>query len=273
MGKYRENWTNEKIFSRLKNNKSNKTYWDNISALRRRPCKVVFDMAYKLACSENEKEMIIGVQVLAQLGSDPRYKQKEALNLFFKLLEKEQKWNVLMVLLYAIGHNNESLSEEQIQGLIKYSDKKSSIVREALAIALGGVESEAAIDTLIGLSADSNTSVRDWATFGLGTLNDFSNPKIIDALWARTADEDQNTKLEAIVGLAKRNDNRVKGVIIEEIKRGEYGTLLFEAIELFPDKDFLPYLIMNFEKDKDDDSIDESWLEDLKKTIEKLEEI
>jgi hypothetical protein len=57
----RKNWTSEKIFTRLLNNKTQKTFWENIQELRKRPNKDVYNKAQKLANSEIEKEKIIGV--------------------------------------------------------------------------------------------------------------------------------------------------------------------------------------------------------------------
>tara|TARA_B110000240_G_scaffold150428_1_gene166633 strand:- start:307 stop:753 length:447 start_codon:yes stop_codon:yes gene_type:complete len=72
----RKNWTSEKIFTRLLNNKTQKTFWENVSELRKRSNKVVYNQAFKLANSEIDKEKIIGIYVLAQLGFDPRFHQK-----------------------------------------------------------------------------------------------------------------------------------------------------------------------------------------------------
>lgn len=71
-----ENWTSEKIFDRLVNNKSQKTYWNNILKLRKRATEKIYDQAFKLAKSENDKKKIIGIDVLAQIGFDPRIRRK-----------------------------------------------------------------------------------------------------------------------------------------------------------------------------------------------------
>lgn len=70
-----------------------------------------------------------------------------------------------------------------------------------------------AIDALIDLSNDKVASIRNWATFGLGSQIETDNNKIRKALWSRTSDKNQDTKLEAIVGLANRNDIKVKEII------------------------------------------------------------
>lgn len=76
----RKNWKSEKFFERLMNNKSQKTYWNNIAELRKRATEDVYVQAYKLTKSKSDKNKIIGIDVLAQLGSDPRIRQKETLN-------------------------------------------------------------------------------------------------------------------------------------------------------------------------------------------------
>ena len=44
----RKNWTSEKIFTRLLNNKTQKTFWENVSELRKRSNKVVYNQALNL---------------------------------------------------------------------------------------------------------------------------------------------------------------------------------------------------------------------------------
>ena len=92
---------------------------------------------------------------------------------------------------------------------------------------------------------DKSSYIRDWATFGIGSQIKKDTIEIRNALWERINDKHQDTKLEAIVGLAKRKDIRIKEIIKRELLDGEYGTLLFEAILDLKDKDFLPLLYQN----------------------------
>ena len=85
------------------------------------------------------------------------------------------------------------------------------------------------IDTLLQLMRDSDSDVRDWATFGLGTQSDADSLAIREALFARFQNEDEDTRAEAVVGLAKRKDLRALPVVIEELERDEYGVLYEEA--------------------------------------------
>lgn len=253
----RENWKSEQIFDRLVNNKSQKTYWDNIRELRKRATEEIYDQAYTLATSESDKKKIIGIDVLAQLGFEPRIRQQKTVELYFKLLESEQNDDVLFSLLFGISHNNNNLTESQVVKLTEFKNSKNKDIRYSLVAALSTLETPKAIETLIELSEDKFSSIRNWATFGIGTLCEENSDRILKALWKRTKDKHQETKLEAIVGLAKRNEIGVKDQIIKELKNGEYGTLLFEAIETLHDKDFIPYLESNLKSAKKDDSIKE----------------
>ncbi len=266
----RKNWTSEKIFDRLVNNKSQNTYWKNISELRTRATEDVYDQAYKLANSEIDKKKIIGIDVLAQLGFDPRIRQKETVDLYFELLENRQNDDVLFAIFFGISHNNENLTKNQVLKLIEFKNSENNDVRYSLVSALSGIEHPKAIETLIELSEDRYSSIRNWATFGIGTLSEENNDRIINALWKRTKDKHQETKLEAIIGLANRKEVAVKEQIISELKDGKYTTLLFDAIVELNDKEFIPYLESELNSAKKDCKTNKQWLAELKECLNKL---
>lgn len=267
----RKNWTSEKIFTRLLNNKTQKTFWQNITELRNRPNKEVYNQAFKVANSENEKEKIIGIYVLAQLGFNPRFQQNKTVDLYFKLLEHVKSPKLISAILSSISHNNENLNEYQISKLIEYKTHKFAAVRFQLTLAISCLDDNTAIKTLIELSNDKNSDIRNWATFGLGTQIENDNEHIRNALWNRINDSDFETKLEAIVGLANRMDKRIKKIIISELVKGDYGTLLFESILKLNDKEFLPYLNENLKiAYKNNDDIKNGWALALEETIKEL---
>lgn len=200
----RKNWTSEKIFTRLLSNKSQKTYWENIRELRRRPNKEVYHRAFELANSDIEKEKIIGVYVLAQLGFNPRFQQSKTVDLYFKLLEKASSPKVIVAILSSISHNNQNLKEPRISKLAAFKSHKFVSVRFQLVLALSCLENEMAIKTLIELSNDKDADTRNWATFGIGSQIDIDSEEIRAALRNRVVDKDESTRLEAMAGLAKR---------------------------------------------------------------------
>jgi len=268
----KKNWTTEKLFARLLNNKSKKSYWEHISILRSRPDEDVFRQCVTLTTSDIPKNRMIGIDVLAQLGVHPRPFYNETIDRYFELLENEKEPIVIMSILYGIGHNNENLNKIQIKKLCAYADTKSSLIKEGLVFSLLGKNDDDAITTLISLSMDKLSHIRDWATFGIGSQIEDDTIEIRNALWKRIDDKHQETKLEAIAGLAKRKDSRIKEIIKRELLDGEYGTLLFEAILDVNDKDFLPLLCQNLKSAEDSTDINPEWIKELKLCITKLEE-
>ncbi len=267
----RNHWTDEKLFSRLMNNKSQRTYWDNIRALRKRANREVFEKSISLTRSENPKFREVGINVLAQLGIPPRPFYDETIKLYFDLLSTENEPAVIGTLLYAISHNNEKLTHPQMQILVPFKDSRDSFVREALVNALLGVEDAIAIDTLLCLSEDTAGSVRNWATFGIGTLVDSNNEMIRAALWKRVRDRNMDTKFEAIAGLAKRKDERIKDIIEKEMLKGDYQSLLFDAITDLGDIHFLPLLRSQLVSREQNKNFSNELLESLRNCITALE--
>ena len=143
------------------------------------------------------------------------------------------------------------------------------MVKEGLVSALGFIDNLLVIEVLINLSKDESSDIRNWATFYIGQ-GERNNKNIREALWQRINDNHQETKLEAISGLAKRKDKRVKEIITKEIINGEYGTLLFEAIVATQEIEFLPLLKQNLKMIKDKKTINPKWENDLKKCINEL---
>lgn len=268
----RNDWTDDKILSRLCNIKTNKSRWDNINVLRKRPSKELFFKCKELTKSKDPKIRTIGIDILAQMGLPPRPFLKQTLKLYFDLLSIENDPKVLMSLLFAIGHNNDNLDKIQIERLCTFLDNDNNWVKEGLVSSFAFVNDLKAIDVLIKLSSDKLNYIRDWATFYIAQV-DRNNKNIREALWARVNDKHQDTKLEAIVGLAKRKDNRINDIIKRELLDGEYGTLLFEAIIETGDKQFLPLLRQNLKLTKGDTRINTEWIKDLKECIDKLKKL
>ena len=263
--------TDQELLSQLIISRPGSTYWKIVSALRSRPSDFVFSKCIELIDSGILKEKIAGIDVLAQLGVKERPFYKETIEIFFDLIKKEKDSKLLSSILIAISHNNDKLKQKKIEIISSFKSHRSSNVRYGVVLSLLGLNNSKAIDTLIVLSRDKKESVRDWATFGLGTQIDIDNDFIRNALWDRVNDKDQDTKLEAIVGLAKRKDFRIKEIIKRELINGQFGTLLFEAIEVLNAKEFIPLLRTNLEKGRIENGFDSDWLLDLEELINDLE--
>ncbi len=265
----RNEWTDEKLFYRLINNKSDKGYWDSIQVLRKRPTEAVYNRCMELTRSERAKEREIGLYVLAQLGGRERPFLKGSVRRYFELLATEQELPMINCVLSAISHNHDKLTKVQIGKLCALGNKPAPKIKWNLVLALSTLEAPRAIDVLIKLSSDKSVVVRDWATFGLGSQIDTNNEEIVAALWQRVDDKDEDTRFEAIVGLAIRKDARVKGLIERELAR-DHGAQLFEAIIELGDKSFLPRLRKLLKAMRKETDISADWLSSLEHCIKAL---
>ena len=214
--------------------------WEAIRTLHHRGGQTEFDLAVALTKSAEGKARTLGADMLAQLGF---YSEKftfpiESVNILIELLNDPAE-EVIWSAAHALGHRKD---ERSIPHLCRLVDHLSEDVRYGIACALGGFENELAVSTLIKLSQDADSDVRDWATFGLGTLIEKDTLDIREALHARATDEDDDTRGEALVGLALRKDERAFGLIEAELQRSNVGTLTFEAAEHLADQRLLPYL-------------------------------
>jgi len=214
--------------------------WDAIWALRYRASHEVLDAAHKLCMSDNANHRRVGADILGQLGIPNRTFPNECLGILLGLLG-DKDLDVLDSACVALGHLHQS---EAIEPLIKLKNHPESQIRYAVTFGLLAYEDERAIQALIELSQDEDDEVRDWATFGLGVLIETDTPEIRDALFLRLSDSYGNAIGEAMVGLARRKDERVLESLINDIMgRDDVGTLPLEAAEEFADPRLYPALI------------------------------
>jgi len=216
--------------------------WAAVVMLRFRGTREVFDAARQLCASACAQERTLGANILGQLGIPTRSFPGPAIAVLRRLLEHETDEEVLDAGCIALGHIHDPAA---IPVLVRLKGHPSARVRYAVVFGLCGFSEPLAVKTLIELSADPNANVRDWATFGLGSQIDDDTPAIRAALVARLADVDEVTRGEALVGLARRKDERILEPLIEELARhpqGERWDLVLEAAEEFPDARLLPVL-------------------------------
>ena len=263
----------DELIYQLINNKSDKNRWDKIHALRMRPSQKLFQKCLALSKSLNTKERIIGIDILAQLGGSDRPYLNNSKKIFLQILDVENDPNILKTALFAIGHNNENLHNNEIDKILMHSKNNNVNVKCGIAFALLGIENDKAIDALINLSSDKSIQVRNWATFGIGSQISIDNQKIRDALWARVNDKHEETKFEAILGLAIRKDQKIIAVIKDVLQNKEYGSMIFEAILATNVVEFLPILQLHLEKTNNDGTISKEWRYELIDCIDKLSKI
>ncbi len=89
---------------------------------------------------------------------------------------------------------------------------------------------DAVVSCLIALTRDDDEDVRDWACFALGTqLSDVDSPQLRDALADRLGDEHDDTRCEALLGLARRVDGRILPILRQRLTAPNVYALEIEA--------------------------------------------
>jgi ADP-ribosylglycohydrolase len=203
-------------------------YWERVDVLWCRANLDTIEMAQQLCKSIKPGERMLGADILGQLGVYSQHDafHEERLTILLDLLEQEQEAEVLSAACSALGHLGDPRAIGPVARLKGHADAD---VRHSVVFGLLGHEDEQALDTLIELSHDETSDVRDWATFGLGSQVDIDTPAIREALVARLTDPHRDTRGEAMVGLARRKDERVIGPLIAEIGSQEVGSLALDA--------------------------------------------
>jgi HEAT repeat protein len=214
--------------------------WDAVVAVRRQGTEEVLERATALCQSFCAVERRIGADILGQLGSPEQRFPRQRLNVLLKMLRRERESQVLYSVLIALGHLAET---DAIGPAARLRTHPDSSVRYAVAHALTGYDDPLALNSLIDLTDDEDAEVRDWATFGLGTQVDCDFPALRDALVARLSDPDEVVRSEALIGLARRKDDRVLAALLQELAGESIDVGVIEAAELLADPQLHPALL------------------------------
>lgn len=213
--------------------------WDAVEALHRRGDRDVLENARKLLEARDAPERRLGANILGQLGVPERTFPGESVTLLLSRLEREPDPGVLSAIGIALGHLEDPRAVKPLAALKDHPDAE---VRYGVVFGLLGHEEEEAVRTLIELSRDEDADVRNWATFGLGSQLEADGPEIRRALAERILDEDDETRGEALLGLALRGDPDVMEPLMREISEGAASEPAVAAAGEIGDPDFYPAL-------------------------------
>ncbi|WP_310488060.1 HEAT repeat domain-containing protein [Chamaesiphon sp. VAR_69_metabat_338] len=220
--------------------------WHFVGLLQRRGDREVLDRALGLTESISIEERSLGIDILGQLGIPERTFPDECVMKLIELLNREFDPLILRDICIALGHLNDPRS---IEPQLKFCFHPDWEVRYGVVSGLSGKEDERAISGLIKLSADVCPHIRDWATFGLGTLIEVDTPAIRDALYQRFLLEDSQDEEtaeiydEALAGLANRQDDRILPRLIAQLMSDDVGKLAIQAAEAMADDRLYPALL------------------------------
>jgi HEAT repeat protein len=200
--------------------------WACIRVLQERGGPQVFAAAVILCSAAEPRERETGIAILGQNLVEDKTCRTAAMPILLAVAAREQDPGVLVTLCGALADPTDART---IDPFSRWAAHPDPAVRLGVAQGLLGYEDERAVALLIALTSDEQATVRDWATFGLGTQIDTNTPTVRAALRARLDDPDADTCMEALAGLARRCDPGVIKALEVLLADEDINTLPLEA--------------------------------------------
>lgn len=204
--------------------------WALVRELQQRGDADTFELLVRQVRSGRSDAVALAIHVLGQFDLDGGLRWRTAsVELIVSAADTDDP-EVVEALVLALG----TLADPRgLDTVVRFVDHEDPAVRRAVAVALAKTSVDPLAtpgpSALLGLLDDEDPTVRDWATFALGSLTDDDDPAVRDALRARLDDRDATTSGEALVGLARRKDAVVLPLLLELLADPEVGNLAVEA--------------------------------------------
>jgi len=217
--------------------------WDLIGGILTECPDDVLEAGTRLLWGEIERGRTLGADILGRLVGVEPSSRPLVLETLLAALAVEGSPAPLASIVAALGHVGDAGPLGQ---LLPFADHRSAEVRLAVAFAVATISPQPIAPdgrtALIRLSRDTDPEVRDWATFGLGTLSDVDGPDVRAALLARAEDTHHEARAEALFGLAVRHDTRAVPHLIRALQSPLVGGLEVDAAAASADPRLLPAL-------------------------------
>lgn len=199
-----------------------KDLWEIIIILQHR-LPEIYDDITTLARSTAPRDQELAAHILGQGRMEHKSMESQCVAELRRILSQASDASLLTSAIHAIGHRRDA---GIVDAVLPFATHENANVRYAVASSLGACEDDEAIQALITLSRDSDYDVRNWATFGIGTLTERDTPEIRDALAARLDEEGEEAHGEALVGLVTRRDPRAIKPLLEHLNESTDGDLI-----------------------------------------------
>jgi HEAT repeats len=189
---------------------------------------MALEIGQALLSSANPDRREIAVRLIGMAAVIDSTLRDVALTSLRPILE-DARVGPLSAAIVQLAHLDDIHSRDEILAHAGHAD---SVVRDAVAGALPSVGlNEAALAVLRELMLDDDDDVRDSATFGLAELSNADDEATRNALLDRVEDDVYEIRVEAIVGLARRQDERVRPYLMLELADPHHADLLDEAVD------------------------------------------
>lgn len=199
-------------------------------ALRHKGGAEVFALASDLCLGGDDiahptpRQRQLGTCILSQMSQSSKKSSHVSIDVLLKMLDSESDENVILSIIYALGHLRGVTRAEQLSQWLVHPDE---YVRIAVVNALSHERNKLAIDALIVLTKDPSDEVRDLAAFGLGFFEGVRSSAINSALLDCLNDPYEMVRLQAMEALVDRGvyKKRVVKALLADLALGYDGDL------------------------------------------------
>jgi HEAT repeat protein len=220
--------------------------WAAYEALRERDREEVFEAVVQLLRSSSAREREMGADLLIQAtGYDAEARRERgarSADVLLAALPTEQDPSVLRQMGNTLAFLEDARAVPALRPLKDHPDAR---VRIGVASGMSPHQDAVALQTLIELSRDGHASVREEAISALSLKDEdtVDTPELRDAFLDRVSDEVTDIRTDALVGLARRKDPRVRAPLRRELERRPVAIEAIEAVRYLEDASFLPLLL------------------------------
>ena len=196
-----------------------------------------------LVHSTSVRRRVLGLDIAAQLrapGHSHDYEAEpyalETTQALFVDALRDRDPRVVRAAIGGLGHRPLAAALPALLAQLEHPDLR---VRFSLAYTLGSYPGPEGTGALMRLAIDRDDLVREWATFGIGTLSEADNDAIRALLWTNAHDPYRDVRGEAVVGLARRSDSRVIELLKTRLLEDDCRVYELEAAEEMPSAELL----------------------------------
>jgi len=192
--------------------------WAAVRKLRMNGNQSIFENASAWCVSPEPLKRARTADILCQLRAPKSVEQVEAkkfgepifvqdsFQLLSRMIEQETDERALESELHGLGHLGQ---DGAVSVLVRFAMHTSEDVRFAVTCSLGEFPNDPmAVETLIGLSEDTDKDIRNWALFALASQSNADSLALRELFVRHLNDPNSDVQEEAIAGLAKRQDPR-----------------------------------------------------------------
>lgn len=193
---------------------------------------VVFAEGLRLVTSAQSKTRAVGAALLGRidyngLGPEARAEAVDAL----ESLSRGSDSPVAVVAICSLGHLQENRAIPCVVSLAAHRDPEVRwAVASTLPMLCDSTNDYLVVPYVLELTRDADPHVREWATFGIGTqLEDVDSEVVRTVLAERLKDENEDVRAEALIGLARRKDERAVAAILQAVAAGDPSSYHLDA--------------------------------------------